>query len=244
MSNKLLAATLLILLVVIAVVLYNKSSEEEEPVMADVALSFICQNEQHFVAEFDINFETLAVVENGEVTRELQRSNTTTMSFADNNFEYTFAGEGVRVLNKSTSEEALCNQPFDPNNAPYNFGDLGEGEGQEQDATEAVNENIVGKWVSLDDEKFTREFRSDGTAIDSYEDEEVSEGEWLVFTYESGIATEFPQDPESTYIQIKDADPQGVLYFSLAKLTPEELELIYMDRGNVLRFSRANTISD
>lgn len=237
MSNKLLAATLFILLVVIAIVLYNKS--EEEPVqLADVTLSFICENEQHFVAEFDINFETLKVVKNGELIRELQRSDAMVMRFSNNDYDYTFAGEGIRILNKTNGEETTCSQPFDPNNAPYNFGDLGEGAGVEQDMTIAVNENIVGTWISLDDNKFIREFRSDGTTVDIYEGEEVSKGKWLVFTHENGIATDFPQTKEDVYIKIEDIDPSGTLYFSLAKLTPEELELIYMDRGNVLRFSR------
>lgn len=238
MSNKLLAATLVILLVVIAVVLYNKS--KEEPVqLASVSLSFICENEQHFVAEFDIDFETLNVVENGEITHELQRSDDVVMKFSNNDYDYIFAGEGVRVLNKLSNEETTCNQPFDPNNAPYNFGDLGEGAGETQDVTTAVSDNIVGTWVSMDDDKFVREFRSDGTAVDIYEGEEVSEGRWLAFTSENAIATDFSQTEEDVYIQIEDVDPAGTLYFTLTKLTPEELELIYMGRGNVLRFTRA-----
>ena len=239
MSNKLLAVTLLILLSVIAIVIYNKSKEEAVRV-ADISVSFICENDQHFTADFDINLETLRVIENGELTRELQRSNTTSTSFADHNFEYTFAGEGVEVLNKSTGERFRCHQPFDPNNAPYNFGDLGEGAGEEQDAVAAVEENIIGLWVSLDDEKFTREFKADGTVIDSYEGEAATSSPWTIFTSESGLATEFPQSPDIIYLQIIDGDtPEDTLYFSLSKLTPEELELIYMNRGGVLRFTRA-----
>ncbi len=237
MSNKLLATTLVILLVVIAVVLYNKS--KEEPVqLAEISLSFICENEQHFVAEFDINFETLRVVEAGEVTREIQRSDDVVMKFSNNEYDYIFAGERAHIINKVREMETFCYQPFDPNNAPYNFGDLGEGAEEEQNVATAVTENLVGTWVSLDDEKFVREFRSDGTAVDSYEGEEVSEGKWLVFTHENDIATDFPQAEEDVYIQIEDADPAGTLYFTLTKLTPEELELIYMGRGNILRFSR------
>lgn len=240
MSNKLLAITLLILLAVIAVVVYTKSAEEvaETPVAA-VALSFICENNQHFIGEFDIDFETLSVVENGEVTRQVPRTDEVIMRFSNNDFEYTFAGEGVSVLNKSSNEETHCHQPLDPNNAPYNFGDLGEGAGEEQNVIVAINENIAGTWVSLDDEKFEREFRSDGTVVDRYEGKDTSSGPYTVFDSETGISTEFPQDEERIYIQIEDVDPQGVMYFSLVKLTPEELELIYMDGGGILRFSRS-----
>lgn len=239
MSNKLLAVTLLILLAVVAAVLYTKSKEEVVKVV-DISVSFICENEQHFTADFDINFETLRVMENGELTRELSKGDEKGMHFSNNDFEYTFAGEEVEVLHKSTNEQFRCHQPFDPNNAPYNFGDRAEGAGEEQDVIAAVKENILGSWVSVDDEKFKREFKSDGTVIDSYDGEEATSSPWMVFTSLSGLDTEFPQSPDIIYLQIITGTlPEDTLYFSLSKLTGDELELIYMNRGGVLRFIRA-----
>lgn len=239
MSNKLLTITLLILLVAIAVVIYTKSEDEEPSKLSDISLSFICENEHHFIAEFDINLDTLRVLEGGLLTHQIPRTDEVLIRFSDSDVEYSFAGEEARVLNKLNNQITRCHQPFDPNNAPYNFGDLGEGGGEDQDATAAVNQNILGSWVSLDDEKFTREFKSDGIVIDSYENNKVSEGPWTIFTSESGIATEFPQSPDIIYLRIVNGPgAEDVLYFSLAKLTPEELELIYMNRGNILRFTR------
>lgn len=111
------------------------------------------------------------------------------------------------------------------------------GEGQEIDVADAVRENIIGAWRSMDDAKFVREFKADGMVVDSYEGSADVEGEWRAFSEQSPIEVGFPLEADTAYIQIT-ADASELLHFKLAKLTPEELELIYMDRGGVLRFER------
>ena len=92
----------------------------------------------------------------------------------------------------------------------------------------------------IDDEKFIREFRSGGVVIDSYEGEDPSDGDWIAFTDDNAPSDLlFPLEQDTVYIQIRIGGTQEeILNFKLTRLTPEELELIYMDRGGSLRFSR------
>ena len=98
----------------------------------------------------------------------------------------------------------------------------------EADVTTAVVQNIVGIWQSAEDAAFVREFITGGSAVDSYEGKSVSTGSWIVFT-----------EASTPYLQMTMSGAQAdVLTFKVTKLTPESLELIYMDRGGVLQFNR------
>lgn len=108
-----------------------------------------------------------------------------------------------------------------------------------QDISLIVSESIAGTWQSNEDAKFIREFKADGTAADWYDKKIVSEGTWKAYTSESGVETAFPQERDTVYIQMVMQGTQGeALNFKLVKLTPEVLELIYMERGGGLGFKR------
>ena len=231
---------MLIILSVASYVVYNNYlNEEEEPPLSVEGISFICEDNNHFIAEFNEDFSRLNVVVDGVAVRSLLRveSDNARFEYEDQTYNYLFAGEEVRVTNKSAGNATTCSQPFDPNNAPNNFGDLGEGGGDTPDLAVAVTENIVGVWQSSDDESFTREFRSGGIAIDAYEGSTATEGTWLAFTNASNVETPFTQEPDTIYLEMRIGGGQDeVLYFRVVKLTSEELELTYIDRGNILRF--------
>ncbi len=110
------------------------------------------------------------------------------------------------------------------------FGDDGEEGGSVKPGAELiVSESIVSKWVSIDDTKFTREFRADGSITDTHNGTEVLTGSWKAVAKADG----------AVYIEVLEPGSHGEpLTFKLTKLTPEELELVYMDRGGVLRFTR------
>ena len=124
-------------------------------------------------------------------------------------------------------------ESFDPN-----FGDDGdEGGSIKQDVSLIVSESIVGKWQDTTDTKFIREFKTAGVVVDSYENKEVARGSWQVFNKEKLLAVGFTLESGVTYLQLTMSGTQSAkLNFKLSKLTPEELELIYMERGGVLRF--------
>ena len=158
--------------------------------------------------------------------------------FEGNGIVMTGAGEEVRLdVNGKT---LLCNPVPSTDMAPWNWGDAGEGGGEKQDVALIVSESILGKWQSTDDTKFAREFETGGRVVDYYDSKIQAEGEWSAFTKESAPDSAIPYEDNAVYLRVTFAgDTQNPLTFKVAKLTPEELSLIYMDRGGVLNFARA-----
>jgi len=87
---------------------------------------------------------------------------------------------------------------------------------------------LVGAWQSNEDESFVREFFADGTVVDTYKNQDSADqtGTWSFLDAETGdfvLVLTFP-DTE--------------LHFSIVTLTPENLILTYLERGNSLSFSK------
>lgn len=229
-------------------------------------VSFICKNNSHFIAEFPNDTE-LRVIVDGNLVRTLPRVTGDGQRFEDSTYIYVFAGEEASVTNKMAKagiKTTTCEQPRDPNNAPMNFGDAGEGGAGfysntstkqgiavgepyggniSTDIAQIVSESIVGVWKSTQDSKFTREFTNAGVIIDYYEGKAVTTGTWVAFTNQKPLKVSFPLEKEAVYIQMTTVGnqagiPDSVLNFKLTKLTPESLELIYMDRGGINTFTR------
>lgn len=101
-----------------------------------------------------------------------------------------------------------------------------------------ASDPIVGLWRSADDTKFTREFQEGGVAIDRYEGraDATTEGVWHRFQDPTDEPAPFTIQPGVKYLKI--ALTEEVLYFSIAKLTDTELELVYLGVGETLRFTR------
>ncbi|MDQ5912203.1 MAG: MliC protein [Patescibacteria group bacterium] len=111
------------------------------------------------------------------------------------------------------------------------------------DIAQIVSQSIVGVWKSTQDEKFTREFTNAGVIVDYYDNKAVTTGTWVAFTNQKPLKVSFPLEKEVVYIQMTTTDnhagiPDSTLNFKLTKLTPEILELIYMDRGGMNTFTR------
>ena len=99
-------------------------------------------------------------------------------------------------------------------------------------------DSIVGVWQSTQDPNFIRAIYENGGYLDTYTGEEAStEGPWVVFMADAAPA-EFPYPTEegAEYLELQDVD--GSLHFKVAERTEEKLVLIYLDRGNVLEFTR------
>jgi len=153
----------------------------------------------------------------------------------------TFVGAGEEVQLTVGSEKAVCNPVQSQELAPWNWGDAGEGGGSiKQDTSLIVTENMLGKWQSVDDAKYVREFKEKDAVVDWYDGKTVSTGLWVAFTKEKAPKI-FPytMDTSSVYLQLTMTGTQAdTLNFRISKVTPEELELVYLDRGGVLRFKR------
>ncbi len=242
MQRKLLVGAAVIVLAAAAWVIYSGNQREEDTANDEsfevfASVSFMCSFGTDFIAEFPESFDRVSIIENGETVRTLERADGTGTRFVNSEYEYLFAGEEVNVLRTSDQFADTCMQPFDPNNAPFNFGDAAEGGGSEQpDPALVVGESIQGTWRSLDDEAFTREFRDDGTMVDRYDGEVTSTSSWQTFADVAPSEVSFPIEPNTVYIRALEEDGM-MLHFKVVKLTPEELEMIYLEGSGTLRFS-------
>lgn len=241
MKNILLMA-LVVALAAVAWLIYSQFNTTPLPATQGPewtpSASFGCEDSSHFIAEFPAS-DKVDIIVDGNVVRTLPRVAGAGQRFEDANSAYVFAGEEVSVTTKATGTTTTCHQPVDPNNAPMNFGDRGEGAGVGQDAAVTVRGNIIGTWQSVDDAKFTRVFKIDGTVTDLYGGKMTSSDTFQVFTKAAPLDVPFPLEDGAVYVQLAaSANPADTLNFKVSKLTPEELELVYMDRGNVLRFTK------
>ena len=245
MSTKLFLGVMVAVLAIAGYVVYSNTMNDDVP-MESNGISFMCKDDSYFVAEFSPDFSQVDILVDGVIVRTAVRiANSDLYIYEIGDYTYTFAGEEVTVSNSRTDATTSCNQPFDANTAPYNFGDMGEGGGGETDLILEATKNIKGQWRSVDDEKFTREFMANGTVTDSYEGSDDTVGTWLIFTINSEVAAPFPLETNTAYLKITtDVGASEVMYYKLTKVTSEELELIYMDRGGVLRFTRVDGDSD
>lgn len=169
-----------------------------------------------------------------------------TLKFVNNEAGARFEGEGLVFVGAGETvtitkgeNKITCNPAPSQDSPPWNFGDSGEGGGTKQDTVTIVSESIVGQWQSADDAKFTREFKTGGAVTDVYEGKTSTTGTWTVFTKEKPVAASFPLEENATYVRLEMSGTQKeTLNFKVSRLTPEELELIYMDRGGTLKFKK------
>jgi len=87
---------------------------------------------------------------------------------------------------------------------------------------------LQGAWISVDDSKSMVAIEAD-VWIDYYENQEVDRTTFALFTAcadNGGVAVS-----DGSYIQTADG-----LCYSIDSITPDGMELTYMDRGNKLRF--------
>jgi len=235
MTTKIFFGGIILLIIIAGLIVYTNNQEDKLTTKMGEQVSFVCEDQNDFIAEFSHDMSILNVVIEKEVRYTLPNIGNEAVPhrFGDSEREYTFTGEEAIVTNLDTGDGTVCTQPLDPNNVPYNFGDNGGAE--QEEAIEAISESIRGTWKSLDDEKFSRTFLDDGTVIDRYEGGEETDGTWTIFTKNSGITTTFTLQPEVMYLRLIMGE--DTMYFSLSKLTTEELELTHLERGNLLRFT-------
>lgn len=155
-----------------------------------------------------------------------------------------FVGAGEEVQLTVGGKTLICNPVPSTDMAPWNWGDAGEGAGSVQpDVRLVVGESVMGKWQSTEDAKFIREFKAfsetsmSGTVTDWYDGKQVSSGTYVTFDSKNKLTVPFPVMADKVYLQLTMQGTQAEkLNFSVNKLTPEALELTYMDRGGVLTF--------
>jgi hypothetical protein len=104
-----------------------------------------------------------------------------------------------------------------------------------------VTHALVGVWQSIDDTRFSREFRADGTAIDRYEgDPDNSQsGAWLLFAGSAPppqLAGHRAFAAKGVYLEIRENG--DTMIFGITALDRSALQMVNIDRGNTLTFNR------
>jgi len=81
---------------------------------------------------------------------------------------------------------------------------------------------LIGKWKSLDDEKYVVEFKGN-KKIDYYTGKKMSEG---IFSFDEAKKS------------LTVTDKNEIFKYSVIKLSKNTLELMYLPRGNILRYKK------
>ncbi|MBU1046246.1 hypothetical protein KKH36_00500 [Patescibacteria group bacterium] len=111
----------------------------------------------------------------------------------------------------------------------------GNQESQERDLIGLNNyEKMRGPWKSLDDEKSVIEF-SDKYKIDFYDGAAMSEGPIMLYD-EYPITRETLESENGKYMLYVSGGEQ--FFYQIVKLDENNLEMIYLDRGNTLKYTR------
>ena len=169
----------------------------------------------------------------------LARSGESSRRFEGGGMALVGAGEAVTVTNEQGTY--ACRPLPSSEYAPWNWGDDGEN-GTRSDLARIVSESVVGKWRSIDDATFEREFAGDGAFVDSRGDT-VTRGSWRAFSSATPLSVAFPLDENTAYLRLENGSSAEAMHFRLVSLTPESLELVSMEDGSALRFSRSTDTS-
>lgn len=129
----------------------------------------------------------------------------------------------VTETHTSTSTESSTKETSTTRDAPLTF----------------ASDQLYGTWESVDDEKFRRTFFTNGTYRDTYEGAPFAETNGTWDTYPAHRAPDmlpFPPQAGNQYLELRDG--QEVLYFTIASVSERALELVYLNRGGSLRFTK------
>lgn len=245
--NKLLIAVLVLALIGGGAYMYTQNTATTEVASDDMgSYAYVCDNGSEFTMIPTADMTSIKIAPGTNATF-VATMLTEVESSAGARYEgggMIFVGAGEEVQLTTGGTTLICNPVPSTDMAPWNWGDAGEGGGSVQpDVRLVVGESVMGKWQSTTDAKFIREFKAfsetslSGQVVDMYDGKQVSAGTYIVFNTENSLQVAFPLMSDKTYLQITMSGTQAEkLNFSVNKLTPETLELTYMDRGGVLTF--------
>ena len=111
------------------------------------------------------------------------------------------------------------------------------------DTAPASGASIVGTWQNTTDAKFTRTIYENGGYLDTYQGQPqaTSNGPWSTFT-SATAPKDFPYTLEkgATYLQLGGTSTDTTLYFKVSHVSTTTLQLIYLNRGGALNFTRVS----
>ena len=113
------------------------------------------------------------------------------------------------------------------------------------DAMNTHDSTMTGTWKSNDDAKFTRTFNADGTVTDAYAGDASATETGTYATVDplqesaGAFGSVTPESLTGMTVLKLTFPKSGVMYFGVQSETETSLKLIYIGRGNVLSFTKA-----
>lgn len=109
------------------------------------------------------------------------------------------------------------------------------GTSDEVDVTRTL---LEGRWVSTEDARFSRSISPDGGVVEVYEGSPEITGYWALFTKDMP-AHEVPHELEEGLVYLAVGIPENpTLYYQVAAIDESRLDLIHLERGNTLSFTK------
>lgn len=105
--------------------------------------------------------------------------------------------------------------------------------------TASVPELLIGTWTSTDDTSYKVTFSSDQTLSEQYGTSTVTHGTYSFATSPAGYVgdeVDTPSGQPNDYL-LQEIDGERYAY-RVVLVSPERLELSYLERGNTLTFTR------
>ena len=103
-----------------------------------------------------------------------------------------------------------------------------------------IRQMMIGTWQSTDDTRFTRELDADGKAVDRYDGDAsaTTPGEWTVFSGATAPAdlVNYKFHADGVYLEVQQNG--DTLLFALTGADRASLQMVYLERGNTLSFTR------
>lgn len=124
---------LLVLIILVAAGLYKvgvrygafgtATEQVSDQTESTITAPFRCDDDSSFVAEFPASMESVTIASEGETNAFPNVASTSGKKYEDAGWTFVFRGETATVTDRTLKTTKTCNPPFDPDNAPVNFGD-------------------------------------------------------------------------------------------------------------------------
>lgn len=106
-------------------------------------------------------------------------------------------------------------------------------------ATATTSAALIGSWRSTDDTRYSLAIDGAGSAVERYQGDAnaTATSTWALFTSANPDPT-FSGKEQAGVVYLRLSDSAGERHFGIVTVSPSTLELVYLDRGGTLRFTR------
>ena len=106
-------------------------------------------------------------------------------------------------------------------------------------STATTSQALIGHWRSTEDTSYSLEIAQGGTATERYDGQPAATAtsSWQLFTSENPDPT-FSGQMQTGVVYLTLADSSGQRHFAIVELSSSTLDMLYLDRGGTLSFTR------